>query len=438
MFLYIRCWVAFCCCVCSVKAQNSSDSFALVRNSHITTNFYYTKSILPKQTVYTQPYPNFFWGIAIPDSVGDKAYYVRGKYNEEGALEGTELYQRNEKGDAQVTDFVDCCPFPDYYTRANGTDYYSLWIHPTGLYRAGFVDATHPDYIEYTASPEDIKATKEDSARVSMVLRKQNFKGNLIWEATVGSILTNPHFFSIEKFDMRCNEKGDVFILKSVETERKKSRLYLSKIDGKSGKFIFSNRPMRNKGASIVYLMPDNKDGCYLLLKNPASDNFIVQKYNSKGGLLWENVPFAPSAGDRSFYDIVFLFDNNANLLLVQETDGSKLLPSANQQKAAPLEIVAIAPNGKTISHKSYGTFFNRQPFLKESLVNTYPSRELQILNVLQDPNDGYIYLRLACHDYPRTDLVKGKLIEGFDKSYDFVELVFSPKGELIEAYFTY
>ena len=43
---------------------------------------------------------------------------------------------------------------------------------------------------------------------------------------------------------------------------------------------------------------------------NPASNNFIVQKYNSKGGLLWENIPFEASAGDRSFYDIVFLFDN--------------------------------------------------------------------------------------------------------------------------------
>ncbi len=436
------CLIALFGGVSCLKAQNKADTIAPLRDSYIGTHFYYASSILPKQTVYTQPYPNYFWHIAIPDSTGDKAYTIKHIEEEDlwGHIKRIKLYQRAKEGDLKVDDFIDCCPFEYLYAGDNWSDYYMSWLHPTGIHKAVLEkDRVHPDFDKITL-PADYKEaiSKEDSARSEVFLLKQNFKGDLVWKATIGSILTNPHFYSTEKLDMRCNEKGDIFVLKSVRIDSKKSRLYLSKINGQSGKFIFSNRPIQNKGGSIVYLMPDNKDGCYLLLNTPNLDNFILQKYDNQGALLWKKTPFSATAGNRQTMhnEILFLFGNNANLWLIQVTDGSNLLPSVNHKKASPLEIVLISPEGKIINRKNYGSFFNRQPFTKEYRYGTYPATELQLLDILQDPNSGKIYLGLSS-DYTRTDLVEGKPLNTSPRSFNFLELIFSPNGELIESYHT-
>lgn len=152
-----------------LKAQNKADTIAPLRNSYIETHFYYTSSILPKQTVYTQPYPHYYWHIAIPDSIGDKAYTI--KYIEEedlwGRIERIELYQRTKEGDLKVDDFIDCCPFEYLYAGDNWSDHYTSWLHPTGIHKTVLAKGNiHPDFDKITL-PADYKEaiSKEDSAR---------------------------------------------------------------------------------------------------------------------------------------------------------------------------------------------------------------------------------------------------------------------------------
>lgn len=447
------CLVAFLFCAFSANAQTTDTTH--YRKSY----FFYKKnrSLLTKQGAYTQPY----WGYQHPyrlvvSAINSKAYQIREAPKD--ASQGLwlpqnknfsyayELYEHIPATDSLIkaADFVDKGGTHLPYSASWESD---AWLHPEGIYKTvvskGKIhDLYYRFYLNYLHDTDEIGKEK---AYCEIVLSKQDFRGNVLWDTPIGKVSTNPNYIREKDIVVRCNGKGDAFVLTSVNRKNNEKLLYLSKIDGKSGKKLLSNRKIPSNNGAFVALIPREADGCYLVLLNNKNNGFVLQSYDNRGVLVWKKEPFVNPVSKRIIpQDIKFFLDTNANLWLLQKTDAQFLEDGADTTACAPLEIAILNSKGEIITRHRHGKFLNYKPYwlLSDARDGNNYSREFDFQYLADDPIDQKVFLQIDVY-HPRIDFIE-KTPEFPDADFMLetgvftkgLELVFDLNGELLDVYY--